>query len=87
MDRCGLLAAIIAAQCGQIYLTGLLQSMERALFNAIQNKDLPAFWQQLIIFAAIAAAFMIVAVYQLYFNHGYRSAAALDDGTLRGALA
>ncbi len=65
---CGLLAAIIAAQCGQICLTVYFNQWNALFFNAIQNKDLPAFWQQLAIFAAIAAAFMIVAVYQLYFN-------------------
>lgn len=65
---CGLLAAVIAAQCGQICLTVYFNQWNAAFFNALQNKDLPEFWKQLLIFSVIAFAFIVVAVYQLYLN-------------------
>lgn len=64
----GLLAAVIAAQCAQVSLTVWFNYWNALFFDALQNKDLPAFWQQLITFAVIAAAFIVVAVYQLYLN-------------------
>lgn len=65
---CGLLLAIISAQCGQICLTVYFNQWNAVFFDALQNKDLPTFWQQLIIFSVIAAAFIVIAVYQLYLN-------------------
>lgn len=64
----GLLAAVIAAQCAQVSLTVWFNYWNALFFDALQNKDLPAFWQQLITFSVIAAAFIVVAVYQLYLN-------------------
>ncbi|HEY4259076.1 MAG TPA: hypothetical protein VGM98_02900, partial [Schlesneria sp.] len=58
---CGLLAAVIGAQCGQVCLTVYFNEWNALFFNALQNKDLPAFWQQLIIFAVIAATFIVIA--------------------------
>ncbi len=65
---CGLLLAIIGAQCGQSCLTVYFNQWNAVFFDALQNKDLPTFWQQLIIFSVIAAAFIVIAVYQLYLN-------------------
>ena len=64
----GLLAAVIAAECAQVSLTVWFNYWNALFFDALQNKDLPAFWQQLMIFVVIAAAFIVVAVYQLYLN-------------------
>lgn len=63
-----LLAAVIAAQCTQVCLTVWFNYWNALFFDALQNKDLPAFWQQLITFMVIAAAFIVVAGYQLYLN-------------------
>ncbi len=63
-----LLAAVIAAQGAQVSLTVWFNYWNALFFDALQNKDLPAFWQQLITFAVIGAAFVVVAVYQLYLN-------------------
>ncbi len=64
----GLLAAVIAAECAQVCLMVLFNQWNALFFDALQNKDLPAFWQQLLAFSVIAAAFMVIAVYQLYLN-------------------
>ncbi len=63
-----LLAAVIAAQCAQVSLTVWFNYWNALFFDALQNKDLPAFWQQVITFSIIGAAFIVVAVYQLYLN-------------------
>jgi putative ATP-binding cassette transporter len=63
-----LLAAVITAECAQVCLTVWFNYWNAHFFDALQNKDLPVFWQQLIIFAVIGASFMLVSVYQLYLN-------------------
>ena len=63
-----LLGAVIAAECAQVGLTVWFNYWNALFFDALQNKDLPAFWQQLVAFAVIAAAFILVSVYQLYLN-------------------
>jgi putative ATP-binding cassette transporter len=65
---CALLAAVIAAECAQVGLTVYFNQWNAVFFDALQNKDLAVFWQQLIAFAFIAAAFVIIAAYQLYLN-------------------
>lgn len=64
----GLLIAVITAECAQVGLAVWFNYWNALFFNALQDKDLSAFWLQLISFAVIAAAFIIVAVYQLYLN-------------------
>ncbi|HME71216.1 MAG TPA: ABC transporter ATP-binding protein/permease, partial [Myxococcota bacterium] len=64
----GLLAVIVSLNLGMVGLNVLLNLWRAAFYNAIQNKDLPAFWRQLAIFGGLAAAFIAAAVYQLYLN-------------------
>jgi vitamin B12/bleomycin/antimicrobial peptide transport system ATP-binding/permease protein len=64
----GLLAVIVSLNLGMVGLNVLLNLWRAAFYNAIQNKDLPAFWRQLGIFGGLAAAFIAAAVYQLYLN-------------------
>ena len=63
---CGLLAAVIAAQCAQVALTVYFNQWNALFFDALQNKDLPAFWRQLLVFVFIGAAFVVISAYQLY---------------------
>lgn len=65
---CGLLAVLIAAECAQVALTVYFNHWNALFFDALQNKDLPAFWQQLLVFVVIGAAFVVIAAYQLYLN-------------------
>ncbi len=64
----GLLIAVITAELAQVALYVLYNQWNAVFFNALQNKDLSVFWQQLLSFSAIAAAFIVIAVYQLYLN-------------------
>ena len=64
----GLLFVIIAIELGQVGLSLLLNSWNAQFYNALQMKDVVAFWHQLGVFSIIAAAFVISSVYQLYLN-------------------
>ncbi|MFG1463501.1 ABC transporter ATP-binding protein/permease [Xanthobacter sp. DSM 24535] len=62
----GLLAAVIVLELAWVYATVLLNEWNSAFYNAIQEKDYPAFKHQLLVFCAIAVGAIIVAVYQIY---------------------
>lgn len=64
----GLLALIVAINLGLVYLEVIFNQWNNGFYNALQNKDLPAFYDALWRFAGIAVAFIVAAVYQLYFN-------------------
>lgn len=61
-----LLLCIFGLECGQVYLSVLLNEWNARFFNAIQDKNISAFWRELAAFAIIAAAVVAIAVYQLY---------------------
>ncbi len=62
----GLLGAVIALELAWVFATVLLNEWNVAFYNAIQEKDFPAFKTQLLVFCAIAAGAIFVAVYQVY---------------------
>lgn len=62
----GLLGAVIVLELAWVYATVLLNEWNSAFYNAIQDKDFPAFKYQLLVFCGIAAGAIIVAVYQIY---------------------
>ncbi|WP_341987951.1 ABC transporter ATP-binding protein/permease [Azorhizobium sp. AG788] len=62
----GLLAAVIALELGWVYATVLLNKWNAAFYDAIQEKDFAAFKYQLLVFCAIAAGAICIAVYQVY---------------------
>ncbi len=64
----GLLAVIIALNLGLVYVNVLLNRWNNDFYNALQNMDKEAFFEQLARFALIAAAYIVIAVYQLYLN-------------------
>lgn len=61
-----LLAAIIALEVGWVYVIVLINEWNAVFYNAIQEKNYPAFVHQLWIFALYAAVAIAVAVYQIY---------------------
>lgn len=65
---CSLLILIIAIELGQVWLAVLLNHWNAQFYDALQSKDLGAFWRQLIVFSLIATAFVVTSVYQLYLN-------------------
>src|SRR5882724_675417 len=63
-----LLAIVVAMNLGLVYINVLLNKWQNTFFNAVQEKNAPVFFQQLWVFAGLAALFIAVAVYQLYLN-------------------
>jgi putative ATP-binding cassette transporter len=64
----GLLAVLVALNLGLVYLNVLFNQWNNAFYNTLQDKNLEAFWAQLVRFTWLAATFIVVAVYQLYLN-------------------
>jgi putative ATP-binding cassette transporter len=61
-----LLLACIALNLGMVYVLVLLNDWNRVFYDALQNRDEPVFWEQLKMFAMLAGAFIVVAVYRFY---------------------
>ena len=66
----GLLAAVIALELAWVFATVLLNEWNVAFYNAIQDKDFPAFQKQILVFCGLAAGAIVVAVYQVYLKQG-----------------
>jgi putative ATP-binding cassette transporter len=64
----GLLAAVVALNLGIVYINVLLNKWQNDFYNALQDKDMSAFYALLGHFSLLAAAFIVAAVYQLYLN-------------------
>ena len=63
-----LLAAVIATELSLIAINVLLNHWNNRFYNALQDRNWDAFASELIFFCVLAAAFIVVAVYQLYLN-------------------
>ena len=61
-----LLLACIGLNLGMVYVLVLLNDWNRVFYDALQNRDADVFWQQLQMFALLATAFIVVAVYRFY---------------------
>ena len=64
----GLLAVIVALNLGLVYVNVQLNLWNNDFYNTLQNKDMDGFSHQLMKFAVIAGAYIVIAVYQLYLN-------------------
>jgi putative ATP-binding cassette transporter len=64
----GLLLVVIALTLGLVYINVLLNRWNNTFYNALQDKDYGVFVGQIIRFAWLAGAYIVVAVYQLYIN-------------------
>lgn len=64
----GLLAAVIAMELANVGITVLLNSWNARFYNALQQHDGAAFGREIIVFCALAAAFILLSVYQLYLS-------------------
>jgi putative ATP-binding cassette transporter len=64
----GLLAAVIGLALFTVFINVLLSKWYNSFYNAIQDKDFPAFWNLLIRFSWLALLYIIAAVYQIYLN-------------------
>lgn len=61
-----LLAAVLVLTLGTVALNVRFSTWNSAFYDALQNRDLAAFWQQMAVFGALAAAFIVAAVYRQY---------------------
>jgi putative ATP-binding cassette transporter len=61
-----LLATVVALTLGTVALNVRFSSWNNDFYNALQAHDLRAFWRQVGIFALLATAFIIAAVYRQY---------------------
>jgi putative ATP-binding cassette transporter len=73
----GLLAAVVALNLSLVGMTVVLTYWQRAFYNALEQKDAATFWSLLLLggeaegiwfpgFCVVAAAYILIAVYQLY---------------------
>jgi vitamin B12/bleomycin/antimicrobial peptide transport system ATP-binding/permease protein len=64
----GLLAIIVALNLGLVYINVQINLWNNDFYNTLQNMDKDGFFYQLGKFGILAAAYIVVAVYQLYLN-------------------
>nr|WP_284701276.1 ABC transporter ATP-binding protein/permease [Rhodoplanes tepidamans] len=63
-----LLAAVIAIELAIVAITVMINQWNARFYNALQERDWTSFVSELVFFCALAAAFIVLAVYQLYLN-------------------
>jgi putative ATP-binding cassette transporter len=61
-----LLVAIVVLTLGSVYLSVLFNTWNRDFYDALQERDVVAFWRLILYFCGLAAAAIVVAVYRLY---------------------
>ncbi len=62
----GLLAAIVVLNLASVYMLVLYNEWYKLFYDGLETRNQPVFWQQLIRFAGIAFALIIIAVYKFY---------------------
>lgn len=61
-----LLGAVIAIELSLVGINVLLNQWNNSFYNALQERNWDQFVHQLLVFCGLAAAFIVLAVYQLY---------------------
>ena len=64
----GLLAAVIAIELSLVAIDVMINHWNNRFYNALQDRDWDAFVSELLFFCILVAAFILLAVYQLYLN-------------------
>lgn len=62
----GLLAAIVALNLGVVFMLVQINEWNRTFYDALQNKQLDVFWQQIGRFSWLALVYIVIAVYKFY---------------------
>ena len=65
---CALLAAVVAIELSLVGIDVLINRWNNRFYNALQDRNWDAFVSELTFFCLLAAAFIVLAVYQLYLN-------------------
>jgi putative ATP-binding cassette transporter len=63
-----LLAAVVAIELSLVGINVLLNQWNNRFYNALQERNWNSFVTELLIFCALAAAYILLAVYQVYLN-------------------
>ena len=63
-----LLGAVVAIELAIVAITVLINQWNNRFYNALQDRNWDAFVSELTFFCILAAAFIVLAVYQLYLN-------------------
>lgn len=63
-----LLAAVIVIELAIVAITVLINQWNNRFYNALQERNWDSFVFELLLFCALAAAYILLAVYQLYLN-------------------
>jgi vitamin B12/bleomycin/antimicrobial peptide transport system ATP-binding/permease protein len=63
-----LLAIVVGSGVLLVYLAMLLNEWNARFFNALEDKNVDAFWAELRYFVVLALVFIVVAVYRLWFR-------------------
>jgi vitamin B12/bleomycin/antimicrobial peptide transport system ATP-binding/permease protein len=63
-----LLAAVVAIELSLVAIDVMINQWNNRFFNALQDRNWDAFVSELLFFCILAAAFIVLAVYQLYLN-------------------
>src|SRR5688500_13019984 len=62
----GLLAAIVALNLAAVYMLVQINDWNRVFYDALENRNQPVFWEQLLRFTYLAFGYVIIAVYKFY---------------------
>jgi putative ATP-binding cassette transporter len=65
---CTLLAAVILIELSVVAINVLINKWNARFFNALQDKNWDSFFWELQVFCVLAAAYVVLVVYQLYLN-------------------
>ena len=63
-----LLAAVIATELSLVAINVMLNQWNNRFYNALQDRNWDAFVSELLFFSLLAAAYILLAVYQVYLN-------------------
>ena len=63
-----LLAAVLAIELAVVGVTVLINQWNARFYNALQDRNWDSFVAELMVFCVLAAAFIVLRVYQLYLN-------------------
>ncbi|RYZ11697.1 MAG: ABC transporter ATP-binding protein/permease [Comamonadaceae bacterium] len=61
-----LLVAIVLLNLGAVFMLVQINEWYRVFYDALQNRQLDIFWQQIVRFCWLALAYIVIAVYKFY---------------------
>lgn len=62
----GLLLAIVLLNLGAVYMLVQINEWYRVFYDALQERNQPVFWQQIVKFCWLALIYIVIAVYKFY---------------------